>query len=84
MVSSLMFGISVVKRLSVHIGKITTRILTEWYLSLIPVMKKELMNALRSSMLFWSRKHCRRSHSLCMLTNKTYNSLLKPKRFLTN
>lgn len=84
MVSSLMSGISVVKRLSVHIGKITTRILTEWYLSLIPVMKKELMNALRSLMPFWPRKHCRKFPSLCTPTNKTYNSLLKLKRFLAN
>lgn len=82
--SSLMSGISVVKKLSVHIGKITTRILTEWYLSLIPVMKKELMNASKSLMPFWPRKLCRRFPSLFMLTNKTYNSLWKPKRFLTN
>ena len=73
--SSLTFGISVVKKLSVHTGKITTRTLTEWYLSLIPVTRKELMNALRSLMPFWSRKHCRRFPSLFMLTNKTYNSL---------
>ena len=50
--SSLTCGILEVKRLLDHTGKIIMKTLTDWYLLLIQVMRKELMSVSKSSIPF--------------------------------
>lgn len=62
MVSNLMSGILVVKKLSDHIGKITMITPMVWFLSLIQVMRIDSRSASRNSPPFLQRKHFRRCH----------------------
>ena len=80
--SNLMFGISVVKKPSDHIGKTTMRTQMEWFSLWTPATRKGLTSALKNSMPSWVRKHLLKSHSLFTPISKISNLLSRLKRSL--
>ena len=83
-VSNWTFGISEVKKLSDHTGRTIMRTPMVWFSSLIHLTRKESTNVLRSFNHFWVKKVLLVYHSFVMLTSKTCNLLLRPKKSSTN
>lgn len=83
-VSNWTCGISVVKKPSDHTGRTTTRTPTAWSSSSTHLMRKESKNVLMSFNHSFLKMDFNQSHSLCMPTSKTYNSLSKLRKSSLN